>query len=348
MAVLAACTSAPPPVASLPPPVPAASGPRTLRVFNWPTYIDPQILSDFEQQYGVRVDYQTYGSNDELLATVTSGSRHDVVVPSDYMLERLRHEGLLAPLHLAAMPNLTNLDPLFVSPVFDPGNRYCVAYQWGTVGIGYNIKATGREIHSWHDLFDPAFAGRVALLDDARVMLGAMLLAQGISPNSTREAEVSAAADLLRRHENQIAIYLADSGQDALAAGEVDLVVEYNGDILRLMEQNPDIRFVLPDEGSIIWTDSMCVLASSTEGDLAEQFINYMLDAQVGARLSSYVRFSSPNRASLAYLPASDQANPVLYPSAELRRRLFFLVDVGRAGASYDGAWQQVLSSHAH
>ncbi|MEI7644440.1 MAG: spermidine/putrescine ABC transporter substrate-binding protein [Chloroflexales bacterium] len=335
---LAAC-AARPPVAPDPSPAPVA-----LRIYNWDTYIDPDLLARFSRETGVPIRYSTYGSNEEMLAAVQARPEdYDIIVPSDYMVTIMRRKGLLAPLDPASVPNMTNIDPLFVNPSFDPANRYCAPYLWGTNGIGYNRAATGRDIQSWADVFDPAFAGRVALLDDSRATLGLALLGLGYSPNTTSPTEIAAARDFLAQHAGQIATYALDNGQDLLASGAVDLVLESSGDIFQMMAGNPDLRYSIPAEGSLIWIDNMCILKRSPNRASAERFLNFILTPDVGANLASFTRYSSPNLAALSQISPQDRANLALYPTEAMRRRLFFLVDVGGAATKlYNSAWDSL------
>jgi spermidine/putrescine transport system substrate-binding protein len=213
------------------------------------------------------------------------------------------------------------------------------------MGIGYNLKATGREIKGMKDFFDPAFAGRVSGLDDAREMLGTVLIYLGYSPNTTQKDEIDAARDLLVSQSKQIASYAPDTGQDLLAEGQVDMAFEWSGDILQLVEENPDIRYVIPEEGSLIWTDNMCIPASAPHKELAEKFINYILEPEVGAALSDFIHYATPNMAALPLINEADRNNPALYPPDQVRASLFFLADVGPEATSlYDQAWAQVMS----
>lgn len=341
--LLAACAASAGPAAptAAPPPAPAA-----LRIFNWDTYIDPALIAQFEAETGAQVIYSTFGRGEELLEAVRARPHaYDLVVPSDYMIEVMRREGLLAPLNKANLPNLANLDPLFVSPAYDPANRYCAPYLWGTMGLGYNAGTVARPVTRWADVFEEP-AGAVALLDSPREMLGIALLLLGHSPNTTSPREIAAARDFLIARAGAVAAFAPDTGQDLLAAGAVDLAFEWSGDVFQVMEARPELRYVIPQEGSLVWTDSMCVLQSSPRRELAERFINFILSPEAGAALANYTRFSSPNRAALPLIRPEDLANPALYPDERTRRRLFFLVDVGsEAGALYDRAWSAVLAA---
>lgn len=338
--LLAACAAS---GGAPPPPTPE---PAVLRILNWDTYIDPALLARFEAETGVRVAYSTFGVGDELLAAVRARpDAYDLVVPSDYMVEVMRREGLLAPLDKAGIPNMANLDPLFVSPAYDPANRYCAPYLWGTIGLGYDAAGVSRPVTRWADALDDP-AGAVALLDSPREMIGIALLVLGHSPNTTSPREIAAARDYLVARVGAVAAFVPDTGQDLLAAGAADLVVEWSGDMFQAMEDRPGLRYVIPEEGSLIWTDNMCVLRDSPRRALAERFINFILSPEAGAALANYTRYSSPNRAALPLIRPEDLANPALYPDEGTRRRLFFLVDVGaEASALYNSAWAQVLAA---
>lgn len=320
-----------------------------LKVYNWDTYIDPEILTSFEETYDVAIDYQVFDNDGDLLEELRAGgTNYDVVVPSDFTVAIMRQEGLLAPLDKELIPNAGNLDPTFVSPVFDPANRYCMPYQWGTAGIGYNLAATGREITSWADFFDPEFAGRVAMLDDYRTTMGIALLILGYSPNTTNPQQIAEATEFLKEHADQVGAYTGDDGQDLLNEGEFDMVVEWSGDIFQIMEENEDIRYVIPAEGSIIWTDNVCIPATAPNKRLGEQFINYILEPEIGAKLSNYVQYGTPNEASLPLIDEEVLNDPAVYPPESVRERLFFLVDVNLAATQlYQQAWNEILEGHA-
>jgi spermidine/putrescine transport system substrate-binding protein len=294
-----------------------------------------------------RSNYTIYDNDSELLADLeTKTHNRDVIFPSDYMVAIMREKGLLHPLNKTNVPNITNLDPIFTNTPYDPGNRYCVPFQWGTVGIGYNIKATGRELTSWNDLFDPAFKGRVALLDDARASLGAILIHLGYSPNTTNRTEIAKARDLILTNIASIAAFAPDTGQDLLISGTVDLALEWSGDILQVSKTNPDIRYVIPDEGSFITTTYICVAGDADHAALAEQFVNYVLEPKVSAAISNFILYSTPNSAAIPLLNQADRENLMIYPPENVRDELFFLVDVGADNAAiYDQAWTAILAA---
>lgn len=347
--LLAACSS----TTQLPPspePTTAVTQPTTLNIYNYDTYIDPAILEGFTQQFGIEINYNIYETSvdEALLSAVTSEvGQYDLIVPTNYIVATLRRDGMLSPLNKENIPNIANLDPTFLNTVYDPGNRYCLPYQWAMLGIGYNITQTGRELNSWADLFDPAFAGRVALYAEPRITFGVVLLMLGYSPNTTDQGQVNEAKEWLLQYEDQIKVYAADDGQDLLLAGEVDLAIEWNGDMLQLLEENPDLRFVAPREGTLLITDYMCIPHNAPNQPAAEKFINYLLDPEVGAALSNYVRYATPNQASLPFINEADRNNQAIYPPAEIRTKLFSIADLGQAFNTFiEAAWTEVLAAH--
>lgn len=321
-----------------------------VNLYNWETYIDPSVLTSFEQRYGIKVNYFTFNSNDELLSVLESDpqnlARYDVIVPSNFSVATLRQDKRLALLDKKEIPNLIHIDPLFVNPSYDPGNRYCVPYQWGTMGIGYNPKTTPKEIRSWADFFREDTNQRIAMLDDMRLSMGAVLLALGYSPNTSNVAEITAARDFLLARAGRISTYHADNGQDLLLEGQVDAVYEWSGDIFQVIEKNPDLRYVIPAEGSIIWNDSVCILEKAPHKKDATTLLNYFLDPKVGATISNYTHYASPNMAALPQINEADRKNPAIYPSAEVQNRLFFLAELDEQTlALYQAAWEEVLKT---
>ena len=321
---------------------PPAEEEKVLNVYNWDTYIAEDTIPNFEKQFGVKVNYDLFDNEEELYATISAGNPgYDVIVPADYMVEIMIAEDLLEPLNLDNIPNLKNVDEAFLDPPYDPGNRYSVPYQWGTLGIGYNIKATGEEITSWAQMWDEKYKGRVAVLDNMREVMGIVLVCLGYDFNSTNAGEIRAARDFLIGHKDLIKVFAPDTGQDLLNQGEVDLTFEWSGDIFAIMEENEDLRYVVPEEGTIIYTDNLCIPKGARHKELAEKFINYILDAKVGADISNYTMYGSPNKASRPYL--NDLDNPGIYPKD--MSKMYFAVDVGEAIELYENAWKEIKAA---
>jgi spermidine/putrescine transport system substrate-binding protein len=325
-------------------PIPPAA-PRALNIYNWDTYIDPAILDDFAAEFDVVVTYDIFENSEELLQRIRlDPAAYDLIVPTDYAVAQLRQEQLLGVLNRQHIPNFNNIDATFLNPPFDPGNRHCIPYLWGTMGVGYDAARIGRSINSWTDFFSPEFHGRIALMDSMRTTMGLVLLHLGYSPNTSNPLEIDAARDFLIELNEHVVAYAPDDGQDMLLDGSADLVIEWSGDILQLMEDNETVRYLIPIEGSIIWTDSICLTAGASNPSMAEAFINYLLRPEVGAALAEYTRYASPNQAAQRLVNPQDLSNPAIYPSLAARQHLYSLDDIGGALALYEAAWAAVLA----
>lgn len=317
---------------------------QTLRVFNWTTYVAPTTIPDFEEACGVTVEYFEFGSNEELVNIIRAESAaYDVIVPTGNYVEILINDGLLQPLDHSKIPNLKNLLDQFREPPYDPGNVYSVPYQWATIGVGYDKTLTGEDILTWEDFF--SYPGRVAWLDDQRAMIGISLNLLGYDPNSTDEDEIKEAAQhLLDINQSEVFDIAPDTGQDLLVRGEVDAVIEFNGDIFQIREdcQCDDFVYVIPEEGSVILTDNMAIPFNAPNPDLAHAFIDYILDPQVGADLSNYIAYGTPNAASLPLIDPELLANPGIYPSEETLANSFNLKSAGESEQFYSEAWNRI------
>ncbi|MEA5472352.1 spermidine/putrescine ABC transporter substrate-binding protein [Spirulina sp. 06S082] len=318
---------------------------NVLNIYNWSTYIDEETIPEFEKKFNVKVQYDTFESNEALLAKIQPGNPgYDIIVPTGDFVENMIAQGLLEKLNHDNIPNLKHLDEAFVDPPFDPGNQYSIPYQWGTMGIGYNIEAVGEEITSWKEIFDAKYKGKVALIEDSRAMLGVILMYLGYDPNTINEGEIADATEFIIQHKDAIATFAPDTGQDLLDQGEVDIAVEWSGDIFQIMEENEDIRYVIPKEGTIIWTDNLTIPKDAPHQELAEKFINFVLEPEVSARISNYVKFGSPNKTAREQklIAQEDLENTSIYPSAEIFKRLKYADDLGKDTALYDQAWTEI------
>jgi spermidine/putrescine transport system substrate-binding protein len=317
---------------------------QTLRVFNWTTYVAEDTIPNFEEACGVTVEYFEYGSNEEMLNVIRANSaQYDIVVPSGNTAAIMIEEGLAQELDKSLIPNIENMIPGLMGQSFDPDNAYSIPYQWGTIGIGYDATIVEEPITSWADFF--AYEGRVAWLDDPRALLGVALKLLGYDPNSTDEAEIMEAAQfMLDSSQGEVFEISPDSGQDLLVRGEVDAVIEYSGDIKQIIAECEcdDFVYVLPEEGPNIWTDNMMIPTNSPNPALAHAFIDYILDPVVGAELSAYTSYATPNAASLELLPEDQRNNPSIYPSDEVLATGFVALFVGDAEVFYSQAWNMV------
>ncbi len=320
---------------------------KELHVYNWSDYIDPEIYADFEEEFGVKVIEDTFASNEDLLAKLQAGATgYDLIVPSDYMVAIMIELDLLAELNYDNIPNFKNIDETFKDPPYDPGNKYSVPYQWGTTGIGYNADLFEEPPDSWAYLFDPAlaseYAGRMSMLNDSREVLGAALKYLGYSVNSTNEQELEEAKQLLLQQKEWVSSYDSESFEDLLAAGEVDIGHGWSGDYFTAALEAPQVWYAIPKEGGVIWTDNLAIPKSAPSQYTAEVFIDYLLRPEVGAKISNYTWYGSPNKAAEEFIDAEILEEPAIYPPDEVMEKLEFLRDVGEATSLYDRIWTEI------
>ena len=308
----------------------AEEGPRgrngeeaKLNFYNWATYTGQTTLADFKAATGVAVKMSFFATNDELFSKLRAGNPgFDVIVPSNEYVTRMRISNMLMPLDHAKIPNRVNLLPQFLSPDFDPGRRYSMPYTWLCLGIGYRKSRIDGVPDSWKWVMDSdRYKGRIGLFSEADdlIELGAKYM--GHSVRDIPYDMVDRIAEMYIRQKPNIKIFHNDEGQDLLLARDIDIVMEYNGDIAQVMAEDPDLDFVVPREGSILNSDCLCIPKGAPRPDNAHQFINFILDAKNGAEISSTIMYPTPNAAAYALMPESYRANHAIFPPAERMAR---------------------------
>lgn len=341
--------SAAPPVETEAPPVSEELKPATeIVIYNWSEYIDPAIYDMFEEEFGITILEDNFSNNEELLAKLQGGATgYSLIVPSDYTVSIMIAEGMLAELDHNNIPNLSNLSDRFRTLPYDPGNRYCAPYQWGTTGLGY-IEGEVEAPSSWAVLFEPdpesPTFGRTTMLDDVREGFAAALVYMGYDINTTDENQLQEAKQLLVDAREGLAGYDSDTYEDLLASGENLMAHGWNGDFLVAQEENEAIAYVVPEEGGVIWVDNICIPATVTpENKLAaELFINFLLRPDIGAMLSGFNYYASPNAAAEAELGEEFLSDPTVYPPQDVMDRLQFIRPVGEAESVYQRLWDEV------
>jgi len=293
------------------------AGTDRLSFYTWDTYIGETTLADFRQATGIEVRTSYYATNDELFARLRAGNPgFDVIVPSNEFVARMREADMLEPLDFSEIPNFANIAPEFREADFDPAPRHSVPYTWLVTGIGYRKSRVAETPDSWKWLFDSdLYAGRIALLSEAAdlIRLGAKYLGHSLNaltPEIVREVEA-----MFLRQRRYVRAFHDDNGQDLLLAGNVDLVMEYNGDIAQSMREDDDIGFVVPREGSLLNADLLAIPKGAPRPDLAHRFINFLLDAEAGRHIAETILYPTPNAAAKALMPASYRNDPVIFPS---------------------------------
>lgn len=330
-----------------------------LSVYNWDDYIDEQILLDYEERYGVRIIYDTYASNEDLLAKLQAGATgYDVIFPSDYMAGQMIELGLLAPIDAESMPNFTNIGEAYRDAPYDPGNAHCVPYQWGTTGIAYRAGFplfVETPPTSWAFLFEPELleqtsAVGVNVLDDQRELLSAALFYLGYSPNSTERAELEAARDLILRAKPYYKTFNAsDYFTTLMPADEIILSHAWSGDAAAAFWNTFDESagdgnwyYAIPEEGAVRWQDNICIPASSQRQATALHFMNYLMEPEVAAAVTNFTYYASPNEAAREFIDEEILNNPGIYPPPEVMAKLEFLRNLGDAVFLYDEMWTAI------
>ncbi|MCM3668583.1 ABC transporter substrate-binding protein [Mesobacillus maritimus] len=313
------------------------SGDNTLTVYNWGDYIDPELISQFEEETGISVIYETFDSNEAMMTKIQQGgTSYDVAVPSEYTIDKMREEGLLIPLDHNQIPNLKNIDSRFMDLPFDPGNQYSVPYFWGTVGIVYNPSMIdNRKLTSWNDLWNPAFENEILLIDGAREVMGMGLNSLGYSLNDTNVDHLRAAKEKLDELTPNVKAIVGDEIKMLMANEEAAIGLVWSGDASDIMYENENLDYVVPSEGSNLWFDSMVIPKTAKNVEGAHKFINFMLDPEVSAQNTEWVSYSTPNKAALPLMPEDMTSDERFYPSEELTKKLEVYENLGQSNLAF-------------
>jgi spermidine/putrescine transport system substrate-binding protein len=298
----------------------AAEEPK-LNFYNWDTYIGETTLEDFKDASGIDVNMSLFATNDELFAKLRAGNPgYDVIVPGSEFVERMIQADLLEPLDHAKIPNIKNVAPEFINDApYDPGRKYSMPYTWLVIGVGYRKSKVKETPDSWKWLFDSdVYKGRIAVMSDASELFRNCFKYLGQSINSTSPELIKQAEAILIKQKPNIKSFHEDNGQDLLLSGEVDVVMEYNGDIAQIMAEDDDINFVVPKEGAMKQSDTLAIPKGAPHPENALKFINFILDAKTGKEIFETIKYPSPNAAATALMPASYKDNKVIFPPADV------------------------------
>ena len=316
---------------------------RVVNVYNWSDYIDPTVLAEFTNETGIRVQYDTFDSNDTLETKLLAGkSGYDVVVPTAYFLERQIKAGVFQKLDKTKLPDLVNVWPDIAKRLafYDPGNQYAVNYMWGTTGIGYNIKAmyarlgTNATIDSWDIVFKPENLAKfkdcgVHMLDSSDDIIPAALHQLGLDPNSTDPKQLQQAADLMMKVRPYVRKFHSSEYLNALASGEICFVVGWSGDIKQAQKRAAEaksgieIGYSIPKEGAQMWFDNLAIPSDAPHAAEAHAFINFLLKPEVAAKNSNMIAYANGNLASQKFIDKAVLGDPGVYPGAATMAKLY-------------------------
>ncbi|QZY57568.1 spermidine/putrescine ABC transporter substrate-binding protein [Crassaminicella profunda] len=314
-----------------------------LNVYNWGEYIDPQVLEDFEKEYGIKVYYETYAGNEEMLTKVQAGGTdYDVIFPSDYMIEAMVKEGLLQELDFNNLSNFKKIGDEFKNLPYDKDNKYSVPYLWGTIGILYDTTKIKEDIDSWSAMWDEKYKGDIVMFDSVRDNIGIALKKLGYSMNTTDSHELEEAKKELLKQKALVKAYDSDAYKDMMASGEAGMSMCFLGDAMVLMEENQNLKYVLPKEGTNLWFDTMAVPVTSKHKKEAELFINYMMRPEVAAKCAEFVMYATPNNEGVKLLPEEIRENEIIYPKGNIFEKGEVFIDLGEFTTEYDRIWTEV------
>jgi spermidine/putrescine-binding protein len=307
---------------------------KVLNFYNWTDYVDPDhTIPDFQKQTGIKVTYDNYSSNDELLAKMQTGNTgYDLIVPTDATLVKMKHGGLIQKIDLSKIPNVNNLDPRFRDAEYDPGNEYSIPWQWGTT------------VTDWDGLKLAAVKGKSSYLDEARDAFAMALFALGHDPNTLDDKQLDDAKNYLIDLKKNIKAITSDY-QDPLKSGELIMSQAYSGDVFQIQADNDKVEYIIPKSGAFSWVDSMAIPKGATHVDNAHAFMNYILDPHVGATLTNFTQYGSPNKAALPFIDKDLLKNPLVFPSQAELAKLPFQKDLGEDEIKYSDRWTQVKAS---
>jgi len=324
---------------------------KELTLYNWSDYISQMALDKFEAEFGVKVTVDNFDSNEALFAKFQAGGNpgYDIIMPSDYMVEKLILAGMVEKLDLANIPNVKNLDAAHYKLYFDPTGEYSIAYFWGTTALGYDSDKLGREIKSWREIFEIAkdMQGKIGMIDDQRESLGAALRYKGYSANTTDAAQIDEAKKVLLAQKPDVKGYYSSvDNRSNLISGDVVVAMLFTGDAIVAGREKPSIHFVIPEGVTTVWQDNMVIPKGTRSKYTAEVFINFMLRPEIAALNANELAFPTPNGEALkqGLIDEDLLANTAIYPDIKaMGSKLEFLTrGDAKAQALYDRAWTEV------
>lgn len=324
-------------------------GANQVIVYNWGEYLDPAAIELFEEETGIDVVYEEYETNEIMYPKIQSGAiAYDVVCPSDYMIERMIENDLLAEINFDNVPNIKNIGDVYMeqSRQFDPNNKYSVPYLWGTVGILYNKTMVDEPIDSWSVLWDEKYKDSILMQDSVRDAFGVALKYLGYSLNSTDLDELTAAQKLLIEQKPLVQAYVVDQVRDKMIGNEAAIGVIYSGEAIYTQLENPDLEYVIPKEGSNIWIDSLVIPKNAKHKENAEAFINFVCRPEIAKMNFDFITYSIPNEGGRALIEEPELRNSkIAFPDAkELERCETFKFLGDENDAVYNKLWREVKS----
>lgn len=317
-----------------------------LHVYIWSDYIKPEIVQAFEAKFGCKVVMDYYDSNETMYAKLQAGGAgYDIVVPSSYMVDIMKAQDMLMPLDHALLPNLKHLDPAAERFTTDAGHAFSLPYMLGSTGLGVLTSKVPDFNGSWSMFANAAYKGRMTMLNDYREAIGAALKASGYSLNTTNEAELIVARDLLITWKRNLAKFESEQYKNGLISSEFVLVQGYSGDIMQIMEENEDIAYVVPSEGTSVALDEIAILKGARQPQLAHAFLNFVHEPENAARNIEFVYYLCPNLAAYELVDEEVRNDPSVFLPEDVLTRSEVIMDLGEANALYSKVWDAVKAA---
>lgn len=320
-------------------------------VYNWGEYIDPETIQMFEEETGIEVVYDEFETNEIMYPKVESGAaEYDVVCPSDYMIDKMIQNGLLQELNYDNIPNAkANIGAQYYEQAedFDPGNKYAVPYCWGTVGILYNKTMVDEPITSWGQLWDEKYKDNILMQDSVRDAFMVAEKLNGFSMNTVDPSELETVKNALIEQKPLVQAYVIDQVRDKMIGGEAAIGVIYSGEAIYTQRENPDLEYVIPEEGTNVWIDCWCILKDAPNKENAEKFIDFMCRGDIAEKNFEYITYSTPNDAARELIEDEEIKNsPIAFPDLSQYNNLETFVYLGEDGdALYNELWKEVKSN---
>ncbi|GLR52571.1 spermidine/putrescine ABC transporter substrate-binding protein [Shinella yambaruensis] len=317
-----------------------------LNIYAWSGEVPQEIVDDFAKETGITVTFDTYDSNETMMAKLSAGaSGYDLIEPSQYTVQVLAKQGLLQELDHAKIPNLGNLGAPFKEVSYDPGQKWSVPYIWGTTGFAYNEDCVKTPPTSWKVLWDPQYEGRIYMLDNMLAAYIAGLQVNGFKAGTTTPAEIEKATQSLIEQKKVLGGYNSTNFGDLVASGEACIVQGWNGNIAQVMATNPKVKYVVPDEGGSMWIDGFAIPKSAKNVEEAYRFIDYIMRPEVAAKAANLSKSATVIDKAKALLPKEVVENTAIYPPEDKLMKADFILDVGDATKLYQDGWTKVKTA---
>jgi len=317
-----------------------------LNLYVWTEYLPQEVIDEFTNQTGIKVNVTMYSNNEEMLSKVKSSAEgtYDVIVPSDYMVANMITQGLLEKLDMTKLENIKNIDSAYLKQSFDPDNSYSVPYRGGVCELVVNKSMVTEDITSYNQIFDEKYLNNIVALDDFRIIIGVVAMSMGYSPNETDPAVLAEIGDKLMTLKSNIKILDSDSPKTAMINGETAVGLMWNAEASLAIQDNPDVQIVYPKEGNTLFLDNLCVVKGSKNYDNAMAFINYILDANASAEISKVYPYLNPNTAAVELLGDDYKNDPAANIPSDVFAKGQYILNVDKSIDSYNDMWAKFTS----